>query len=229
MRSPAGSACAACRRSRGRTRARAGSRSTIRSSARRRSCAAHHVEPTPCEREPGSGLGAPSPDVLHGTHLACPGSHGAWPNRRRRSTVRGASAPLTPFACQYPGPMRRALRRFGARALTGPLCACGSTAARIVDADASGARAATCAGCHCSRRRRSAARRCRSTRSRTRSPRRSRARRRRRPGRRRDERRRRQRRRAAQGGPGGGRRDASALARPARPRLRARVLLAVAR
>ena len=74
----------------------------------------HHVEPTPCEREPGSGLGRIAPDVLHGTHLACPGSHGAWPIGVV-GALGGASAPLTPFDLPVPWPDGRALRRFRAR------------------------------------------------------------------------------------------------------------------
>ena len=78
-RSPAGSGCTGSSRSTGPTR---GPGETLRLKPVLDPASQHrvHVEPTPCEREPASGLGTSRPTVPHGTHLACPGSRGRGAN-----------------------------------------------------------------------------------------------------------------------------------------------------
>ena len=228
MRSHADSGCATCRRFTGPTRAAAadpGRRQVPRLQCARVLDAVRalriHVEPTPCEREPASGLGEPvrwsarhPPGLSRFTRTR--------PSRRSRSMVRGASAPLTLFR-EYPGPCARAAGRFRPRrglggrpasrrrrphrrcrrrgSRRGPegTDAAGGGGGRWRDAAGGRARERARAGCDGARDAES------------------------RGGR--NERRRRQRGVAPARRPRCGRRDAAAVARPGRPGLRSRVLL----
>src|SRR6478672_1449474 len=142
MRSPADSGCATCRRSTGPTQAAAadpGRRQVPRLQCARVLDAVRalriHVEPTPCEREPASGLGEPvrwsarhPPGLSRFTRTR--------PSRRSRSMVGGASAPPTLFR-EYPG---RVLELLGdsARGDDWAVARLRVDGDRIVDADVEG-------------------------------------------------------------------------------------------
>ena len=97
-----------------------------------------HVEPTPCEREPESGLGALALRRPHGTHLACPGSHGRGRSAASEHDVRGAFG--SPPSVRGTSTLARCSSSSEIRPAgpTGRSSACGSTARTIVDADAPG-------------------------------------------------------------------------------------------